>query len=180
VEGIGYWLFLLILYLLSAFLRRRQREAARQRIETEAGEPPAAEPVKPADWLREIFGEEIVIEEEPVPEPYAETSVPGTETERPEPEYIPSAAEQPPEPDILVEETIEPETSTPPEKPSFAVLETAVRPEQVEFFASGTSMDIFREFLTSPVRLKQAIVLQEILGPPRALRRPHAQRWRIR
>ncbi len=79
MEGLGYWLFLLILYSLSMLAKKRKQKQAWQELEKEDGQPPPQQPKMPG-FLQDIFedmvenkeGAEYVEEipnEPPQPEP---------------------------------------------------------------------------------------------------------------
>ncbi|RMF10209.1 MAG: hypothetical protein D6762_01995, partial [Candidatus Neomarinimicrobiota bacterium] len=147
----GYWIVLLVLYLLSGLLKKRQQQAARRRLEA-VEEGPAEEPKPPPepDWLKNLFQEFVepevsvapVRESEPEPPPTVEPPSPS-----PEPE------ETGPEPLNVLEHLKE-------EKPPAEPLPVG----------SGRAAEI-RSWLTSPEGLRQAVLLREILDRPRAYRR---------
>jgi len=59
MEGLGYWFFLAGMYLLSAFLKKRKRQAARQQGEQEKLGSQTQESQNPfkSDFLKDIFGD---------------------------------------------------------------------------------------------------------------------------
>ena len=59
MEGLGYWFFLAVMYLLSAFLKKRKRQAARQQGEQEKLGSQTQESQNPfkSDFLKDIFGD---------------------------------------------------------------------------------------------------------------------------
>jgi len=59
MEGLGYWFFLAVIYLLSAFLKKRKRQAARQQGEQEKLGSQTQESQNPfkSDFLKDIFGD---------------------------------------------------------------------------------------------------------------------------
>ncbi len=147
MEGIGYWLFLLVLYSLSMLAKKRKQKQAWQELEQqEEGQPPPQQPTMPG-FLQDIFDDMV--------ETKAEAKIKG------EPEYD-------------EEITIEP----PPSKPVY------VQPKPVEYEHSikwkhsqfsepkkAPTTSKLMSALKHPNGLKQAILLKEILGKPRALRK---------
>ena len=59
MEGLGYWFFLAVMYLLSAFLKKRKQQAARQKGEQEKLGSQTQESQNPfkSDFLKDIFGD---------------------------------------------------------------------------------------------------------------------------
>ena len=59
MEGLGYWFFLAVIYLLSAFLKKRKQQAARQKGEQEKLGSQTQESQNPfkSDFLKDIFGD---------------------------------------------------------------------------------------------------------------------------
>ena len=59
MEGLGYWFFLAVIYLLSAFLKTRKQQAARQKGEQEKLGSQTQESQNPfkSDFLKDIFGD---------------------------------------------------------------------------------------------------------------------------
>ena len=59
MEGLGYWFFLAVMYLLSAFLKKRKQQAARQQGEQEKLGSQTQESQNPfkSDFLKDIFGD---------------------------------------------------------------------------------------------------------------------------
>jgi hypothetical protein len=59
MEGLGYWFFLAGMYLLSAFLKKRKRQATRQQGEQEKLGSQTQESQNPfkSDFLKDIFGD---------------------------------------------------------------------------------------------------------------------------
>ena len=59
MEGLGYWFFLAGMYLLSAFLKKRKQQAARQKGEQEKLGSQTQESQNPfkSDFLKDIFGD---------------------------------------------------------------------------------------------------------------------------
>ncbi len=59
MEGLGYWFFLAVMYLLSAFLKKRKQQATRQQGEQEKLGSQTQESQNPfkSDFLKDIFGD---------------------------------------------------------------------------------------------------------------------------
>jgi hypothetical protein len=59
MEGLGYWFFLAGMYLLSAFLKKRKQQAARQQGEQEKLGSQTQESQNPfkSDFLKDMFGD---------------------------------------------------------------------------------------------------------------------------
>ena len=59
MEGLGYWFFLAVMYLLSAFLKKRKQQAARQQGEQEKLGSQTQESQNPfkSDFLKDILGD---------------------------------------------------------------------------------------------------------------------------
>ena len=59
MEGLGYWFFLAVMYLLSAFLKKRKQQAARQQGEQEKLGSQTQESQNPfkSDFLKDLFGD---------------------------------------------------------------------------------------------------------------------------
>ncbi len=56
MEGIGYWVFLLILYGLSALMKKRQQSNARQEMEEQEGPEPKSMFASKDEIFKELFG----------------------------------------------------------------------------------------------------------------------------
>ena len=59
MEGLGYWLFLAVMYLLSAFFKKRKQQATRQQGEQEKLGSQTQESQNPfkSDFLKDLFGD---------------------------------------------------------------------------------------------------------------------------
>lgn len=59
MEGLGYWFFLAVMYLLSAFFKKRKQQATRQQGEQEKLGSQTQESQNPfkSDFLKDIFGD---------------------------------------------------------------------------------------------------------------------------
>lgn len=158
MEGLGYWIFLAVLYLLSVYMKKRQKQAARDKLEE-----PEKEPVeKPQnDFLRQIFGD------------FQEQLKP-----------IPDTEEEIVYPDHEVEEVPQPQDTTPvkptPVKVVYTPPESRVQESAQQLPEMTPFLDyVIRQRVVNPYHslfkdldaVRQAIVLKEILDKPRALRR---------
>lgn len=185
MEGIGYWLFLLILYLLSTLLKKRQQKAARRRLEGEPVEP--EQEWEPPEFLKNLFGEEELPFGKPAPTrpEIMPESMPGPMREE--------AEMQPPPPVKRAEadtKTLRESLAT--KKEDFVLgredvtqlrselkrrdeMKTRKDAEEWEdnpykvLKTRRTAIPLVGSFFESVGTLKQAIVLREILGKPRAL-----------
>ena len=59
MEGLGYWFFLAVMYLLSAFFKKRKQQATRQQGEQEKLGSQTQESQNPfkSDFLKDLFGD---------------------------------------------------------------------------------------------------------------------------
>lgn len=59
MDGLGYWLFLAVMYLLSAFLKKRKQQATRQQGEQEklGSQPQESQNPFKSDFLKDLFGD---------------------------------------------------------------------------------------------------------------------------
>jgi len=182
MEGIGYWLFLLILYFLSTLLKKRQQKAARRRLEGEQEEPKPE--WEPPEFLKSLFGEEELPFGQPAPAMHETMSESMSEP-------MVEEAEMPPPP------SVEPDTKTLREslatgkeglklaREDVTQLRSELRrrdemkAQEVAEGRKGDAYEIIKtriaetplvgSFFENTDTLKQAIVLREILGKPRAL-----------
>jgi len=148
MEGLGYWLFLLILYLLSAMMKRRQQKATRRNLE----EGEAAEPTPDwtqSDFFKNLFGD---LAQEDLVEPEMES------------EAQPEIDDQPP---VTEPETIAPQ---PEEEAPSRFEESTVNPYEQHVYYRG-----WKTMFGDMEGIRKAIILKEILSQPRALRRKNRQ-----
>ncbi len=157
MEGVGYWIFLLILYSLSMMAKKRKQKQAWRDLEDQEGEKPSPAP-KPEmpGFLQDIFQEiksEMMEKEEP------ETHESFEEVYEEEPEVI---QEDIPKPVYVApsQTTDSSEHSIKWDHPNPPLKEDAENP-----------LLAFVQNLQSPDNLKQAIILKEVLDKPRSLRR---------
>jgi hypothetical protein len=146
MEGLGYWLFLLILYLLSAMMKRRQQKATRRSLEKGEAAEPTPEWAQ-SDFFKNLFGD--LAQEELVEEPEMEY------------ETSPEMDDQPPE--------REPEIIAPPleeEKVLSGFELSTVTPYEQHVYHRG-----WETMFSDMDGIRRAIIMKEILDRPRALRR---------
>ncbi len=158
MEGLGYWIFLAVLYLLSIYMKKRKKQAAHGKLEKrgkEQGEEPQS------DFLRQLFGD------------FQEQLKP-----------IPDTEEDIIYPDHEVGEVPQPQDTTPvkpaPVKVVYTPPESREResandiPEITQFLAYTNKHRVvnpYHSLFKELDAVREAIVLKEILDKPRALRR---------
>ena len=90
MEGIGYWIFLAVLYLLSSLIKKRRKQAIGQQQDKE--DPNSTDEVKPnpfqAEFLQDLFRDmkDLVEDPEEIPEDEIENIYVDEEAEEIEPE----------------------------------------------------------------------------------------------
>jgi len=161
MEGIGYWIFLAVLYLLSALMKKRQRQSARQQLDQEESGSPAKEKPKPfqAEFLQDLFGDmKNMVEDQKVKirqqvedfDIVEKKSVPEVE---PKADYVHE------EQDHVVFEDL-------------SDLDPKPIHEEYQYWKKGPEKNrAISPLFRSMDDLKRAIVLKEILDKPRAMRR---------
>ena len=163
MEGIGYWLIIAALYLLSSIMKKRKQQTTRRKLNQEDSVPDSEQkqsPVK-SDFLQNLFGDikEMVEGSELVPEQVKDDFV--------TPESDGSFQYEP-------EQTTIPEP-TESDEPEFEDFGKKV-PEPIRGKYQYWEGEKISHYHLSPIlkdmhNLKQAIVLKEILDKPRAMRR---------
>ena len=161
MEGIGYWIFLAVLYLLSSLMKKRRQQAIGQQQDKE--DPNSTDEVKPnpfqAEFLQDLFRDMKDLVEDP--EEITEDEIENI--------YVDEEAEEiEPEKEVVVASN----------ENSHAVFEDRSEPapeplhEEYQYWKKQkVEMSAFSSLFTSMNDLKRAIVLKEILDKPRALRR---------
>lgn len=161
MEGIGYWIFLAVLYLLSSLMKKRRQQAIGQQQDKE--DPNSTDEVKPnpfqAEFLQDLFRDMKDLVEDP--EEITEDEIENI--------YVDEEAEEiEPEKEVVVASN----------ENSHAVFEDLSEPEpeplheEYQYWKKQkVKMSAFSLSFTSMNDLKRAIVLKEILDKPRALRR---------
>ncbi len=168
MEGKAYWIFLLIMYGLSALMKRRQQAAARKKIlaQDESFSEKPQKTVEPRDIFRELFDADWLEEEKPPVEPVVERTVPPWPEEE---SFEPVSAPETPEPAAEITPTPgAPDVATAPEpdKKEAGLSETVTRVTR----ARGINAQLLY-LLKNKSALKNSIMVREILDKPRALRR---------
>ena len=161
MEGIGYWIFLAVLYLLSSLMKKRRQQAIGQQQDKE--DPNSTDEVKPnpfqAEFLQNLFRDmkDLVEDPEEISEEEIENIYFDEEVEEIEPEK-----------EVVVASN----------ENSHAVFEDLSEPEpeplheEYQYWKKQkVEMSAFSLSFTSMNDLKRAIILKEILDKPRALRR---------
>ena len=153
MEGLGYWFFLAVMYLLSAFLKKRKQQApADQNPEIDSEKKP--NPFQ-AEFLQDLFGDM----KEYVKEAHDDVSEKFDDFEINEEEVEPVPAHIPVEHDHVVFEDLSDSDSEPIHK-------------EYQFWGEvKTEKHFFSPKLKNRDDIKRAIVLKEILDKPRALRK---------
>ena len=160
MEGIGYWLIIAVLYLLSAFMKKRKQQAARRELEQEDSVPDSEQKqtLFQAEFLQDMFGDLKNM---------AERS--GLVSEQEKDDFIiPEADESIEYEQELFDKDLEPEQIEPGETIFKDISEQA--PELLKIDWEGTH-HYLSPILRDRHHLKRAIVLKEILDKPRAMRR---------
>jgi hypothetical protein len=157
MEGIGYWIFIAVLYLLSSLMKKRRQQAISQQQDKE--DPNSTDEVKPnpfqAEFLQDLFRDmkDLVEDPEEIPEDEIENI------------YVDEEAEEiKPEKEVVVAS----------DENSHVVFEDLSEPihEEYQYWKKQkVKMSAFNLSFNSINDLKRAIVLKEILDKPRALRR---------
>ena len=157
MEGIGYWIFLAVLYLLSSLIKKRRKQAIGQQQDKE--DPNSTDEVKPnpfqAEFLQDLFRDMKNLAEDPkdISEEEIENIYVDEEAENIEPEK-----------EVVVAS----------DENSHVVFEDLSAPihEAYQYWKKQkVKMSAFNLSFNSINDLKRAIVLKEILDKPRALRR---------
>lgn len=158
MEGIGYWFFIAVLYLLSSLMKKRQQKTAREKLddETISDETEQGSRFK-FDFLKEIYNEFQEASEEDLGASYGESDI----DEDIEPEWV--------EPEPIAVESREQGVAVFDDLSSRDILHEEresgyelILPKQAVF---GTHL------FQSADDLKRAVIMKEVLDKPRALRR---------
>jgi hypothetical protein len=163
MEGIGYWIFLIILYGLSSYLRKRRRQQARDALEQEdqkQGEDKPRQDWRRSEIFKELFGG---LEPKPVTAGPEDTEIFDWD-QAGEPEL-----ESELEPKKPVTEPVSIERSkreaTPRER------RRRIRPvSNIEKEIEVPLLQSLRSALERRSSLKEAIIMREIIEKPLALR----------
>ena len=163
MEGIGYWLIIAVLYLLSAFMKKRKQQAARRELEQEDSVPDSEQKqtLFQAKFLQDMFGDMKNM---------AERS--GLVSEQEKDDFIISEADESIEYEQeLFDKDLEPEQIEPGETIFKDISEQAPELFKIDLEGITISHQQLSPILRDRHHLKRAIVLKEILDKPRAMRR---------
>ncbi len=167
MEGIGYWIFLIILYGLSSYLRKRRRQQARNALESEGqnqGEDKPRQDWRRSDIFKELFGG-TAPEPEPATTGPEDTNIFDWDQEE-EPAYtVPAEPELEPKKPVTEPVRIErsKRESTPRERRK-RIRRDSKRVKEI------SHLDSVRSMLKQRNSLQQAIIMREIIEKPLALR----------
>ena len=161
MEGIGYWIFLLALYLISTLAKKRKQKKAWETLDNEE-ENQGDTPLQP-DFIEQFFGDLVPKEERPI-----------ISEDEPEPEEVY------PEEEIPIEtESIPSEVQADLSPSSFKAFESPFDKRHVGAFShwdlpeeklAEESLASILVQLNGKTNLRRAIILKEILDKPLALR----------
>ena len=161
MEGIGYWIFLLAMYLISTLAKKRKQKKAWETLDKE--EENQGDTSSQPDFIEQFFGDLVSKEEKPI--------IPEME---PEPEEAYAEEEIP-----IETESISPEVQEDLSHPSFETYESHVDKRHVgtishwdlpEKKPARESLESILGQLKGKTNLRRAIILKEILEKPLALR----------
>ena len=161
MEGIGYWIFLLALYLISTLAKKRKQKSAWEALdkEEENQEDTRSKP----DFIEQFFGDLVSKEEKPI-----------VSDDEPEPEEVYPEEEIP-----IKTESIASEVQADLSHPSFETYESQVDERHVGTIShwdlhkkkpARESLKSILGQLKGKTNLRRAIILKEILEKPLALR----------
>ena len=163
MEGIGYWLIIAVLYLLSAFMKKRKQQAARRELEQEDSVPDSEQKqtLFQAKFLQDLFGDMKNM---------AERSGLVLEQEKDD-IIIPEADESIEYEQELFDKDLEQESIEPLETVFKDISEQAPKLLKIDWEGISVTHHHLSPMLRDRHHLKRAIVLKEILDKPRAMRR---------
>ena len=148
MEGLSYWIFLAAMYLLSAFMKKRQQQVTSSSKENKSK-------VFQNKFFEDLFQDlkEVGVEpEDPILEQFEDSS----------PDKIVVEEEK----NILDEELI-----SIPEKETSTNLESFSKPDNLVSPKKSKKKLVFSKLFNNIDDLKQGIIMKEILDKPRAIRR---------
>ena len=163
MEGIGYWIFLLALYLISTLAKKRKQKRAWEVLDKE--EENQEDSLSKPDFIEQFFGDLVSKEEKLI--------IPEMEPE-PEPEEAYAEEEIP-----IETESISPEVQEDLSHASFETYKSPVIERHAGAFShwdlsekksAGESLESILGQLKGKTNLRRAIILKEILEKPLALR----------
>ena len=163
MEGIGYWLPIAALYLLSAFMKKRKQKAARRKLEEEDSVPDSEQKqtLFQAKFLQDLFGDMKNM---------AERSGLVLEQEKDD-IIIPEADESIEYEQELFDKDLEQESIEPLGTVFKDISERAPELLKIDWEGISVTHHHLSPMLRDRHHLKRAIVLKEILDKPRAMRR---------
>jgi len=163
MEGVGYWLIIAVLYLLSAFMKKRKQQDARRKLEQEDSVPDSEQKqtLFQAEFLQDLFGDMKNM---------AERSGLVLEQEKDD-IIIPDADESIEYEQELFDKDLDPELIEPLETVFKDISEQAPKLLKIDLEEKSISHHYLNPILRDRHNLKRAIVLKEILDKPRAMRR---------
>lgn len=155
MEGLSYWIFLAAMYLLSAFMKKRQQQVRSSSKENKSK-------VFQNKFFEDLFQDlkEVGVEpEDPILEQFEDSSLDKIVVEE--------------EKNILDEELISiPEKETSTNLESFSKPDNLVSPkESLVLTKKSKKKLVFSKLFNNIDDLKQGIIMKEILDKPRAIRR---------
>ena len=163
MEGVGYWLPIAALYLLSAFMKNRKQKAARRKLEQEDSVPDSEQKqtLFQAEFLQDLFGDMKNM---------AERSGLVLEQEKDD-IIIPDADESIEYEQELFDKDLDPELIEPLETVFKDISEQAPKLLKIDLEEKSITHHYLNPILRDRHNLKRAIVLKEILDKPRAMKR---------
>ena len=163
MEGVGYWLIIAVLYLLSAFMKKRKQQDARRKLEQEDSVPDSEQKqtLFQAEFLQDLFGDMKNM---------AERSGLVLEQEKDD-IIIPDADESIEYEQELFDKDLDPELIEPLETVFKDISEQAPKLLKIDLEEKSITHHYLNLILRDRHNLKRAIVLKEILDKPRAMRR---------
>ena len=163
MEGVGYWLIIAVLYLLSAFMKKRKQQDARRKLEQEDSVPDSEQKqtLFQAEFLQDLFGDMKNM---------AERSGLVLEQEKDD-IIIPDADESIEYEQELFDKDLDPELIEPLETVFKDISEQAPKLLKIDLEEKSITHHYLNPILRDRHNLKRAIVLKEILDKPRAMRR---------
>ena len=163
MEGVGYWLIIAVLYLLSAFMKKRKQQDARRKLEQEDSVPDSEQKqtLFQAEFLQDLFGDMKNM---------AERSGLVLEQEKAD-IIIPDADESIEYEQELFDKDLDPELIEPLETVFKDISEQAPKLLKIDLEEKSITHHYLNPILRDRHNLKRAIVLKEILDKPRAMKR---------
>ena len=164
MEGVGYWLIIAVLYLLSAFMKKRKQQAARRKLEQEDLVPDSEQKqtLFQAEFLQDLFGDMKNM---------AERS--GLVSEQEKDDFIISEEDESIDEyeQELFDKDLDPELIEPLETVFKDISEQAPKLLKIDLEEKSITHHYLNPILRDRHNLKRAIVLKEILDKPRAMKR---------